>query len=366
MEKYYLAALSHYLGTAAPQKAAKLAALFGSAEEAHKMGKNAVRYLNVPEGLSKHYQNQYHEDFPHSIARYCKDNKVTVLTRTDPAYPFLLQNIFAPPAVLYVQGQPLDNELKLAMVGSRKATAYGLKAAELFATALTQLGVTIVSGGAYGIDGQAHKAALQAKGKTIAVFGGGLANLYPAKHSRLFGEIREQGTLLTEYAPWVEPLAQHFPFRNRIIVGLCQGVLLVEAALKSGTTLTANLALEENREVFCIPGNIFSPTSQGTNQLIKEGACLVAQPSDILAAFLLPGLSTGKKLPENSLFASTQATLSPAQKAVYNIIRSKENITLEELVLKVGLTIQSVSGILIELQLIGKIKQETGNRFLAI
>jgi len=366
MEKYYLAALSHYLGTAAPSGAAKLAAFFGSAEEAHRAGKNAVHCLKVTEGLARHYQTQYHEDLPQSIARYCQDNKVSVLTRADPSYPILLQNIFDPPAVLYVQGQPLDNGPKLAIVGSRKATAYGLKAAELFAAALTKQGITIVSGGAYGIDGQAHKAALEAQGKTIVVFGGGLANLYPAKHSRLFGQIREQGTLLTEYAPWVEPLAIHFPFRNRIIVGLCSGVLLVEAALKSGTTLTANLALQENREVFCLPGNIFSPTSQGTNQLIQDGACLVTNPAEILSAFLLPELTTGKMLSETSLFASPQATLSPTQRSVYNIIRSKENITLEEIVLKAGLTIQSVSGILIELQLIGKIKQEKGNRFLAI
>jgi len=365
MEKYYLAALAHYLGMAAPQKAATLAALFGSAQRAHQAGKGAVRRLGVSNALVEYYGSRYQENFPETLLAYCQDHKVNIITRNDACYPFLLQQIYGPPAVLYVQGKLPDNGPKFAIVGSRKATAYGLKAAKSFARVLAAADINIVSGGAYGIDGEAHRGALEG-GNTTVVLGGGLAELYPPQHKKLFGEIRERGTLLTEYAPWEAPLAKYFPFRNRIIVGLCQGVLIVEAAQKSGAMLTANLALAENRDVYCLPGNIFSPTSQGTNGLIKEGARLVDTPEEIQADFSLPPKKTGVvKGREKSLFSSEPAGLNAQQKAVYNIIRSQEYITLEEIVIKVGLTIQSVSGILLELQLSGNIIQEKGNRFLA-
>lgn len=365
MEKYYFATLAHYLGTAAPHKAAKLAALFGSAEAAHKAGKGAVGRLGVSQALQDHYHSRYEEDLPQALADYCREQQVTILTREDKTYPYLLKQIYGAPAVLYVQGKPLDDKPKLAIVGSRKATAYGLKAADFFAQALSLAGITIVSGGAYGIDGQSHRGALSKLGQTIAVLGGGLANLYPTGHRKLFAQIREQGTLLTEYAPWEPPLAKYFPLRNRIIVGLCQGVLIVEAAAKSGAMLTANLALEENRNVYCVPGNIFSATSAGTNSLIKEGACLVKDPGEIENDLLSPQVpSFNIKAYEKSLFNKDTTDLTKEQKAVFNVIKNQENITFEEIVLKAGLTIQSVSGILLTLQLNGYVIQEKGNRFL--
>lgn len=202
----------------------------------------------------------------------------------DEAYPVLLRQIDNPPLVLYVRGDTNTLEEKLfAIVGSRQPTPYGLSIAESFSSQLASLGVVIVSGLAHGIDTAAHKAAIKT-GRSIAVLGSGLLCIYPADNKKLAVDIMRHGVVVSEFGLFVSAHKDNFPRRNRIISGLCKGVLVVEAASRSGALITAHLAAEQNREVFVIPGNIDSALSKGTNALIKEGAQPVDSPQDILEA----------------------------------------------------------------------------------
>src|SRR5437660_419247 len=214
----------------------------------------------------------------------------TTLDLADKRYPELLRAIHDPPAVLYCDGsvEPGDRQA-VAIVGSRRATPYGLRITETLAGELSALGFTIVSGFARGIDAAAHRAALAAGGRTIAVLGCGLDVDYPPGHARLREEIAGSGAVLTEFEPGTPPRAPNFPRRNRIISGLALGVVVVEAAEDSGSLITARLALEQGREVFAVPGPIEAPTSRGPHGLLKQGAKLVEMVDDIVEE-LLPQL----------------------------------------------------------------------------
>lgn len=206
-----------------------------------------------------------------------------IVTSRCAAYPSLLKQISSPPPQLFVCGDlACLSDPQLALVGSRYASADGLACARQFAAEFSQHGLVVTSGMALGIDGHAHDGALSSGGKTVAVLGSGLQHLYPARHRQLAHRIREQGALVSEFRPDAKPRAEHFPRRNRIISGLSVGVLLVEAAEKSGSLITARYAVEQGRDVFAIPGSIHNPTSRGCNQLIKNGACLVQSAQDVL------------------------------------------------------------------------------------
>ncbi len=209
--------------------------------------------------------------------------KVRVLTLNDPAYPPRLKEIYDVPPVLYVRGAlTAEDEWSVAVVGTRRTTAYGREVAERIVGELARSKVTIVSGLARGIDSVAHRAALEAGGRTIAVFACGLDIIYPAENLKLAQAIMEHGALISDYPLGTSPKAEHFPRRNRIMSGLSLGVLVVEAGEGSGALITANLALEQNRDVFAVPGSILSPVSRGTNRLIQDGAKLVRDVRDIL------------------------------------------------------------------------------------
>lgn len=208
--------------------------------------------------------------------------KINVIDIFDKEYPLLLKEIDNPPLVLYILGDSkiLDKFL-FAIVGSRKPTVYGLSIAGEFSYRLSSLGIVIVSGLAKGIDASAHKGAI-IKGESVAVLGSGLLNIYPRENKDLLKKITRRGAVVSEFPLLAPPLQENFPRRNRIISGLSKGVLVVEAALRSGALITARLACEQNRDVFAIPGKIDSPLSNGTNALIKEGAKLVNSIEDIL------------------------------------------------------------------------------------
>ena len=207
----------------------------------------------------------------------------SILTLADAAYPAQLFQIPDPPPLLYVTGNAaLLSAPALALVGSRNATPQGLINAEQFARALSQAGLTIVSGLALGIDAAAHRGGLDGKGSTVAVLGSGADNIYPRRNSALALEIAKAGVLVTEFPLGTQPIAGNFPRRNRLISGLSQGVLVVEAALASGSLITARLAADQGREIFAIPGSIHSPLSKGCHALIKQGAKLVESAQDVL------------------------------------------------------------------------------------
>lgn len=284
-----------------------------------------------------------------------------IICWNDPGYPLLLKELRDPPPLLFIEGQPENLHLpQLAVVGSRKATPAGLETTRKFAHALSQHGLAITSGLALGIDASAHIGALNAGGKTIAVLGNGLDKIYPARHQALAEEILEQGAILSEFPPGTPPLAQHFPRRNRIISGLSLGVLVVEAAVRSGSLITARLAGEQGREVFAIPGSIHNPLARGSHRLLRDGACLVEEIEDILNELNLPVALSG---------VTTDADQKVNSKAI-----SKEQHTLLEhmgfdpvdtdtLVSRSGLTTELVSSMLLLLELQGNIAALGGGRF---
>lgn len=209
--------------------------------------------------------------------------RVKVLTWNDPAFPPRLKEIYDVPPVLYVRGElTAEDEWAIATVGTRRATMYGREVTERIVSSLARSKITIVSGLARGIDSIAHRAALDAGGRTVAVFACGLDVVYPPENLKLAQAIMEHGALVSDYHLGTKPKAENFPRRNRIMSGLSLGVLVTEAGESSGALITANLALEQNREVFAVPGSVLSPASQGTNRLIQDGAKLVRDADDIL------------------------------------------------------------------------------------
>ncbi|MDE0864914.1 MAG: DNA-processing protein DprA [Rubripirellula sp.] len=218
-----------------------------------------------------------------ATVNWCHAQQASILSWGSETYPVALQQLSDAPPILYMQGNliPTD-QLAVAVVGTRHATTYGLKQANRFSYALAKAGITIVSGLARGIDAAAHRGALDAGGRTIAVLGSGLAKLYPREHQTLAAEISKQGAVLSEYAPQCPPRSGQFPQRNRLIAGLTLGTLVIEAPDRSGALITARLAGEQNRDVFALPGPVNSRASRGCNQLIRDGATLVQSVDEII------------------------------------------------------------------------------------
>lgn len=274
-------------------------------------------------------------------------------------YPALLRTIFDPPALLYVRGD-LPDHPGLAVVGARRGTPANQRFTRAICRQVAARGIPIVSGLARGIDRAAHEGALAACGPTVAVLGCGIDRIYPPENEALFHEILARGgAILSEYPPGTPPLPGHFPGRNRIISGLCRGVLVVEAAARSGSLITAEFALEQGREVFAIPGPPYSPASHGTNRLIKEGAHLVTEYADILDILEpLPGFETPEPDP-----ALLEKELSGKTLKVYYELQDTP-LHVDELAGKCGLTPMEVSAILLDLELADGAIQLPGMRYV--
>ncbi|PIQ85634.1 MAG: DNA-protecting protein DprA [Candidatus Omnitrophica bacterium CG11_big_fil_rev_8_21_14_0_20_45_26] len=218
------------------------------------------------------------------LQQKCALQSITILTILDADYPSALKEIHDPPPVLYIKGKFLEaDQAAIAVVGARAASSYGLKTAHQFASKLAEAGITVVSGMARGIDTEAHHGALNVRGRTIAVLGSGLDVIYPRENKKLFAKIAASGVVVSEFPLGTPPLAFHFPVRNRLIAGLSMGVLVVEAHQRSGSLITASCAIDEGREVYAVPGRIDSFGSQGTHELIRQGARLVVSPEDLLS-----------------------------------------------------------------------------------
>lgn len=284
-----------------------------------------------------------------------QEQGITVLLHSSQVYPALLQQIFDPPPALFVRGDvSLLESRSLGVVGTRKCTRYGRETARKFAFEIASRGITIVSGLARGIDSEGHMGALEAKGKTVAVLGCGVDVIYPPENMRLFYQIVEQGAVISEYPPGTGPNAGNFPARNRIISGLCQGVLIVEADLKSGTMFTVDYATQQGRNVYCIPGNISSPASRGTNKLIKDGCPMVLSPEDILPDYGVELLPAEEKRQEIQLNLFEQQVVS----ALF-----EGDLSFEELLEKTGMDASGMNSALTLLELRGIIRQHAGRIF---
>jgi DNA processing protein len=213
----------------------------------------------------------------------CRENNIRLLLDSDDDFPRVLWEIYDPPGVLYMRGDILPRDaLAIASVGTRHATQYGLRQADRLGAGLARAGFTIVSGLARGIDAAAHRGAIRADGRTLAVLGGGLLRIYPPEHRKLVEQIARQGALISELPPRVPPASGTFPQRNRLVTGLCLGVVVVEAAERSGALISAEHAMEQGREVFAVPGPIDSHVSRGCHRLLREGARLVESVDDVL------------------------------------------------------------------------------------
>jgi DNA processing protein len=274
-------------------------------------------------------------------------------------YPEILRHIYDPPALLYVLGR-LPAGDGFAVVGARRASNPGRRLTREICAELAEQGITIVSGLARGIDSAAHEGALE-KGSTVAVLGCGIDRIYPPENDLLFHRIARQGAILSEYPPGTPPLAGHFPGRNRIISGLSKGVLVVEAAEKSGSLLTADFALEQGREVFAVPGPVYNHNSGGVNRLLKDGAHLVTGAKDILEV-LRPGQATPRKPPPQEKDPS--AGLSGNALTVYRAL-GPEPLHIDQLARKCSLTPMELSAILLHLEFEGRVEQLPGMRYSA-
>ncbi len=276
-----------------------------------------------------------------------------VLTRNDPNYPSRLKEIYDYPPLLYVRGSLLpEDEWCLAVVGTRRATVYGKQVTEEIVTDLAQNKITIVSGLAKGIDSVAHRSALDAGGRTIAVFACGLDIVYPGENANLARSIIQQGAVISEYPLGTKPRADNFPRRNRIMSGMSLGVLVTEAGKTSGAMITAHLALEQNREVFAIPGSILSPASNGTNHLIQQGeAKLVDDYTDILEELNLTAVARQIEMKEIIPSSDTESLLLKQLGA--------EPTHIDEVCRSSGLPIPTVSSTLAMMELKGLVKQVT-------
>lgn len=289
-----------------------------------------------------------------------------VLTLEDPRYPPLLRQIYDPPIVLYALGDVgvLTAPL-LAIVGTRRPSPYGVNVATELARELARRGLVIVSGFARGIDAAAHRGALEAEGKTVAVLGTGLDVLYPWEHRGLAERIRERGVLLTEFPLGVPPLAQNFPFRNRIISGMSLGVVVVEAAERSGSLITARLALEQDREVFAVPGPITSPQSHGPNYLIKCGAKLVQYWRDIIEELPLDiRREILRRESETAPALQPELPLGESEQRVLELLSFETPMHLDELLVRSGLVVPELMRVLLELEVKDKIRQLPGKQFV--
>lgn len=280
-----------------------------------------------------------------------------ILLLGDADYPEPLLQTADPPLLLYLQGRrALLNAPSLAIVGSRSPTPQGRDNAELFARQLSQAGLTIISGLALGVDGAAHSGALQGEGGTIAVVGTGLDQIYPRRHHKLGLEIAERGLLISEYPLGMPPLPPNFPRRNRIIAGLSLGCLVVEAALKSGSLITARLASEAGREVFAIPGSIHSPLARGCHALIRQGAKLVESAEDVLEE-----LPVGRRTQAAPAVAA-EPDLSRAQQQVLALM-GYDPVSLDGLQTRGGWPMAELSAHLLELEMAGVVARLAGQLF---
>jgi len=338
-------------------KLSLLEAYFGDIERAWYASANELKSAGLDAKSAENIITTRGQIFLDTELEKLKQYNIKVITKNDPTYPTRLKEIHDYPPLLYIRGTlTLADEWAIAVVGTRRASIYGRQVAEEMVADLARSGITIISGLAKGIDSIAHRTALEVGGRTIAVTGCGLDIIYPSEHVNLAQKIIKQGALISEFPLGTRPKAEHFPLRNRIMSGMSLGVLVIEAGERSGTTITAHRAVEQNREVFAVPGSIYSPASKGTNKLIQEGAKLVRNCADVMEELNL--------------------TMPPKQQEIKDIVHtsdtesqllcflSKEAIHIDDICRHSGLPISAVSSSLAMLELRGLAKQVGGMNYV--
>jgi len=287
-----------------------------------------------------------------------------IVVQSDENYPDLLRQIYDPPVVLYVKGELLPKDKNaVAVVGSRLTTHYGVEVARKLSYQLASLGVTVVSGGARGIDSAAHQGALNAKGRTIAVLGTGINLVFPAENVELFERIAVSGALITQFPFNRKADKQSFPIRNRIVAGMTLGTLVVEANLTSGALITAGMAVDQGRQVFAVPGRIDSPRSKGCHDLIKKGAKLCESVEDILSEFEYLFPSSNRSLAQRDAPMPPAMELSPAEQAAFDAVDTEER-PIDEVIRRSGLPASAATAALFGLEMKRLVRQLPGKLFV--
>jgi len=347
-----------------PVRLRRLVEAFGSPRailEANGADLRAVK--GVPQGVADAIRSWEQEIDLAGELRRIEEFGATVVTQADDAYPALLREIYDPPVVLYIWGELRENDGQaISVVGSRKTTYYGVESAKNLSYQLAYAGLTVVSGLARGIDTADHQGALAAKGRTVAVIGSGLMRLYPQENNALAERIADgHGAVVSEFPMLTPPNVQTFPRRNRIVSGWSNGLLVIEAGLKSGALITAGQAAEQGRNLFVVPGQIDKPTSAGSNRLIQQGARLVTSATDILEELQL--LSPRQMELQPSPGRSLEFT--PSERAVYDAILEHET-SLDTIIAKSNLPPGAVSSTLLALEMKQLVKQLPGRHFIKL
>jgi DNA processing protein len=333
-----------YIG---PARIERLLQTFGSLSVAWSAPTDELRVALEPRSLSELLAARSRIDPAAELDRLGRSG-IRAFHPGHPSYPRLLAEISGRPSLLYVRGElAAVDDTSVAIVGTRRATPYGRQAAERIAAELAQAGITVVSGLARGVDAVAHRAALEAGGRTIAVLGSGPDVIYPAEHHRLAEQILESGAILSEFPPGAKPDAQNFPARNRIVSGMTLGTLIIEAPARSGALITASFAGDQGREVFVIPGSIFAQTSEGTNALLRDGARLVRGGADILEDL---GFGGG-----GPIVTQTQLSLGEDERRLFEAL-GKEARHIDELADEAGLSAGATSALLLTMELKGLVR----------
>ena len=351
--KHYFLALNR-INNVGPRTVLKLLTLWPNLEELFQLSAAQIEMAGLPKAVAAAIAafdlHQVEADW-----RWQETQNNYLLTWCDPGYPPLLKEIHDPPPVLYAMGDLSSfQQPSVAMVGTRKPSITGSETAWRFAFELAAKNITIVSGLALGIDAQAHSGCLEAKGKTIAVMGTGIDCMYPRQHAKLASLITENGLLLSELPLQSPPLAGHFPRRNRIISGLSLSILVVEAAMRSGSLITARLALEQNRDVLAIPGSIYNPQSCGCHHLLQQGAKLVTTSNDVLDE-----LGIDCNIDSNQERLQLSFTLARENKNLVKCI-GFEVTTVDQMMARSGLGVEKVVCDLAELEIQGIVKAVPG------
>jgi DNA processing protein len=357
-----------------PRKATQLLERFGSADNVFHALRSELTSLRLkPETIQSILKQEFHEKAEEELNNV-KEIGGDVLILDDGSYPNLLREIADPPITLYVRGnwQECFEMPCIGIVGSRRCSTYGKNASEMLGRDLAEHGVCVISGFARGIDSSAHKGAIQGKGKTIAVFGTGIDQVYPKENAKLVNEILDSGgAIVSQFPLGTPPLRENFPYRNRVISGLSWGVLIIEASERSGSLITARLAMEQNREVMAVPGNITSKNSFGTNYLIKSGAKLVQQwqdvvaelPSEIAAEILPPKVDEKESKEEIKQEPKFPKGLTDVEKKVYQFLTADDKIHIDILLEKSELSFGELNGAIVSLDLKDLIRVLPGNNY---
>jgi len=353
--RYWLAL--HYLPGLGNQGCLRLLQYFGQPQHIFSASETTLKEVGVKEETIKAIKAGTWQNLVCAEEKRLKQLGVHLVTYFDEHYPSLLKEIYDPPFLLYVKGNiEVLHTPCVAIVGTRRASFYGIKTATRLAQGLAETGITVVSGLARGIDTAAHKGVLLARGKTIAVLGCGLDIVYPPENKKIYAEIMQQGAIISEFPLGTPPVARNFPIRNRIISGLSLGVIVVEAALKSGSLITARLALEQGKEVFAVPGQVDTFHSKGTHNLIKQGAKLVETIADILEELSLP-------MVENPTFMEKQERkLDSVSEQILSLLQHPRQ--LDEIALTLNKNVAELSAILTMLEIQGLIKQLPGKQYV--